>query len=177
MTKIIKKDTRYIDPDEEHPVGTGVGAVAGAAAGVTALGALEGAAYGTALGPVGIVAGAAVGGVIGGLLGERIAEVVNPTEEELYWKEEYVNRPYAEDKDAYESSYRSAYRYGVDSYVAAPDRRFDEVESDLSRGWDKARGNSALPWERARPAAKDAYERLYDRHTVPSLRQKDKEQA
>ena len=56
--------------------------------------------------------------------------------------------------------YRPAYRYGVNAYDRFGGRSFNEVEPQLSRDWDKYRGLSTLDWEKARPAARDAYERV-----------------
>src|SRR4051812_49056202 len=69
-----------------HPVGTGVGAAA--------VGAAAGAAGGAMAGPVGAVAGAVVGAVAGGLGGKSIAESIDPTAEDAYWRENYSSRPY-----------------------------------------------------------------------------------
>ena len=91
-----------------HPVGTGLGAAAG--------GMAAGAAAGTVAGPVGTVIGAAVGAVVGGLAGKGIAESIDPTMEEAYWREEYVNRPYVT-KGANFDDYGPAYRYGVEGYL------------------------------------------------------------
>ena len=71
----------------EHPVGTGVGAAAGG----IAAGALAGT---MAAGPVGTVVGAAVGAVAGGLAGKGIAEAIDPTVEETYWRKTFSSRPY-----------------------------------------------------------------------------------
>ena len=68
-----------------HPVGTGVGAAAG--------GMAAGAAAGTVAGPVGTVIGAAVGAVVGGLAGKGVAESVDPTEHDAYWRENFTTRP------------------------------------------------------------------------------------
>ena len=67
-----------------HPVGTGVGAAALGAAGT---------AIGAAAGPVGAAVGAVIGGVAGGLAGKAIAEQIDPTLEESYWRETYTSRP------------------------------------------------------------------------------------
>ena len=74
-----------------HPAGIGVGAVAG--------GRPAGAAAGSVAGPVGTVVGAAVGAVAGGLAGKAIAEQIDPTREDAYWRENYSGRPYV-DRDA-----------------------------------------------------------------------------
>src|SRR5687768_11457652 len=69
-----------------HPVGTGVGAASGGT-----VGAVIGGAVG---GPVGAMIGAAVGGLAGGLAGKGIAESVNPSEEDAFWRDNYTSRPY-----------------------------------------------------------------------------------
>jgi len=50
--------------------------------------------------------------------------------------------------------------YGVSSYGRYPGRKFDEVEADLSRDWDSARGKSSLSWVRAKNATRDAWDRI-----------------
>ena len=136
-----------------HPVGTGLGAAAG--------GMAAGAAAGTVVGPVGTVIGAAVGAVVGGLAGKGIAEKIDPTLEEAYWREEYVNRPYVT-KGATFDDYLPAYSYGLDGYKKYPGRKFDDIEADLSRDWQRAKGKSSLTWENAKHATKDAWQRTSD---------------
>src|SRR3954463_13774531 len=70
-----------------HPIGTGVGAAGAGAAG---------AAIGAVAGPVGAAVGAVVGAVAGGLAGKGVAEAVNPTEEDAYWRDNYSTRPYVQ---------------------------------------------------------------------------------
>jgi len=135
-----------------HPVGTGVGALGGVAAG---------AAVGSAAGPVGTVVGAAVGAVAGGLAGKSVAESVDPTREDAYWRDNYSSRPYVDRNSTYDD-YGPAYGYGVNAFSRYPGRRFDEVESDLERGWGDSRGTSRLTWERAKSATRDAWNRLSD---------------
>jgi hypothetical protein len=135
-----------------HPVGTGLGAVAG--------GMAAGAAAGTVAGPVGTAVGAAVGAVVGGLAGKGIAEQIDPTREDAYWRDNYRTRPYA--SGASYDDFGPAYGYGVSSFARYPGRKFDDVESDLSRDWSSARGKSSLGWERAKHAARDAWDRLSD---------------
>jgi len=136
-----------------HPVGTGLGAVAGAAA--------AGAAVGTFAGPVGTVIGAAAGAVAGGLVGKGIAESIDPTVEDAYWRDNYSTRPYA--TGASYDQFGPAYGYGVKSYGKYSGRSFDDVESDLSRGWSTARGNSSLGWDKAKHATRDAWNRVSDK--------------
>jgi hypothetical protein len=133
-----------------HPVGTGIGAAAG--------GAAAGAAVGTVAGPVGTLAGAAVGAVLGGWAGKAVAESVDPTAEDAYWRENYGTRPYAAN-GRYED-YGPAYRYGVNAYRSFPDKSFDELEPELSQHWANSRDTSTLEWDRAKHATRDAWTRL-----------------
>jgi hypothetical protein len=145
-----------------HPVGTAAGAVVGGGLGAAAGAVATGAAAGTvAGGPVGTVIGAAIGAVVGGLAGKGIAESIDPTAEDAYWRENYSSRPYVDSGSSYDD-YGPAYGYGVNSYGRHSGRRFEEVESDLSSGWDSARGSSSLTWERAKHATRDAWNRASD---------------
>src|ERR671912_2839069 len=121
--------------DKVHPVGSGTGAAAGAA---------TGAAVGTAVGGpgVGTLVGAAVGAVAGGLVGHGVAEAINPTEEDAYWRENYRNRPYAAESGRDYEHYQPAYKYGWESRGRYADRTWDQAENDLERGWDNAKGAS-----------------------------------
>ena len=136
-----------------HPVGTGIGAAAG--------GMAAGAAAGSVAGPVGTVAGAAVGAVAGGLAGKAIAERIDPTMEEAYWRENYTSKPYIRSGATFDD-YGPAYMYGVENYGRFHGATFDEVESDLARDWQRAKGKSSLAWEDARHATRDSWQRLSD---------------
>jgi len=137
-----------------HPVGTGVGAALG--------GAATGAAAGAVAGPIGAAVGAAVGGVAGGLAGKAVAESIDPTVEDAYWSKNYNVRPYYDPAVPYEH-YRPAYQYGWEARSRYPDKTFEEVEPELGRGWESARGHSPLKWERASQASRDAWTRLAER--------------
>src|SRR5688572_29898952 len=136
-----------------HPVGTGLGAAAG--------GMAAGAAAGSVAGPVGTVAGAAVGAIAGGLAGKAVAEKIDPTLEEAYWRENYTSRPYYS-KDYTYDDYGPAYLYGVDAYKRYPGRKFTDIESDLSRDWQRTKGKSRLAWENAKDATRDSFQRVSD---------------
>ena len=133
-----------------HPIGTGAGAAGGAAAGAT-VGAIGG--------PVGAVVGGAIGAVAGGLAGKGAAEKVNPTVEDNYWRDNYSSRPYARADQSYDY-YQPAYRYGWESRGQYAGRRYEDVETDLERGWDKAKGTSKLAWNDAKLAVRDAWHRV-----------------
>ena len=133
-----------------HPVGTGLGAAAAGAAG---------AAIGMAAGPVGSAIGAVVGAVAGGLAGKGVAEAVDPTAEDAYWRDNYSTRPYYQSGHTYDD-YGPAYRYGWESRTRYSGKKFDDVESDMGRDWDRMKGKSRLNWERAKDATRDAWHRV-----------------
>ncbi len=141
-----------------HPIGTGLGAAGGAYAGAVG-GAYAGAAAGTAVGPAGIAAGAVVGaiagGVLGGYAGKGVAELVNPSEIDLYWSENYSARPYVEEGDEYDT-YSPAYQYGYEARVKTPKKTFTDVEPSLKSDWETR--NQELAWEDVRDAVRDSYD-------------------
>jgi hypothetical protein len=143
-----------------HPIGTGIGAAIGGAGAGIATAVAGGAALGSAIGPVGTVIGAAVGAVVGGLAGKAVAEAIDPTAEEAYWRDNFGTRDYAS-SGSYES-FRPAYGLAVDSFDRHPNKTFDDVESSLAREWPDRRMDSTLDWNVARPAARDAWDRLRD---------------
>ena len=134
-----------------HPVATGVGAAGGAVAG-----AMIGTAVG---GPVGTMVGGAVGAATGALTGQGVAEAVNPTVEDGYWRENYVKRDYVERNRPY-TDYQPAYRYGWESRARLGDRTFKDVEGDLEKGWETAKGESKLAWTEAKLATRDAWHHI-----------------
>lgn len=134
-----------------HPVGTGVGAALG--------GAAAGAAAGTVVGPAGTVVGAAVGAVLGGLAGKGVAESIDPTREDAYWRSNYSSRPYVEHGATYDD-YGPAYGFGVTAYSRYQGRTFDEMEPEMSRHWSADGGASTLRWDSARHAVRDAWNRV-----------------
>ena len=136
-----------------HPVGTGFGAAAG--------GAAAGALAGTVVGPVGTVVGAVAGAVAGALAGDRIAEAIDASAEEVYWRENYSSRPYVTAGATF-SEYRPAYRYGVDAHRRFEGQSFEQVEAELMHEWDGVKGTSSLTCEDARHAARDSWQRVSD---------------
>jgi len=139
-----------------HPVGTGIGA-AGAGA--------VGAAIGAVAGPVGALAGAAIGAVVGGLAGHGIAEAVDPTAEEAFWRDEHRTRPYVKEGHTFEEDYAPAYRLGAETGIQHHHRQnhirsFEAVETDLGATWNDRKGGSRLAWDDAKHAVRDAYDRV-----------------
>jgi hypothetical protein len=138
-----------------HPIGTGVGAAIG--------GAAAGAAAGSLAGPIGTVAGTIVGGIAGAYAGKAMAEDVNPTIEEAFWREAYPSRPYYRKEFAFER-FEPAYRFGWENYDQG-NRSWEAREPMLKKKWAEDRwegegGSPKLSWEEARLAAKDANDRL-----------------
>lgn len=146
-----------------HPVGTGVGAAAGGAAGGAAAVA-TGAAIGSAVGPVGTGLGVAAGAIVGGLAGKGVAEHANPTQEELYWRENHQKQPYG--SQAPYDSYRDAYATGYEGYAryGISGGGFSDHEAELRREYEQRGGADRLAWDRARQAAQAAWERVHSRH-------------
>lgn len=145
-----------------HPLGVAGGGAGGAAAG---------AAIGAAVaGPVGALVGGAVGAVAGGAAGKGIAESVNPTAEDEYWRTEHRNRPYVNRDRSYEY-YRPAYRFGWETatkpqYIG---RHFEDIEPELEREWPTYRGSHDADWREVREATRDSYSRIHGRAGTPGV--------
>ena len=139
-----------------HPVGVGTGATGGAVAGAAVGGAIAG--------PVGAAVGGAVGAVAGGFAGKGAAEVINPSEEESFWRTEYRNRPYFRSGYDYDF-YAPAYRYGWESAISPTwsGRSFEDVEPELERNWPRSRGRANSQWRDVREATRDAFQRARSR--------------
>ena len=148
------------DEPGSHPVGTGVGAAGGA---------IAGAAIGAGAGPVGAAAGAMIGAVAGGLVGHAAGEAVNPTigaaapvvnpqDEDAYWRTAYVDAPYYSAGRTYDD-YAPAYRLGYTSR-GRYEGTFDGYEPTLASEWDAYRGGSRLTWDEAKAATRDAWDRV-----------------
>ena len=153
--KIERTENENRDPvtgePGSHPVGTGVGTTGGAVAG---------GAIGSALGgPVGAVAGAIIGGVAGAYGGRGVAEAVNPTVEEQYWRENHATQSYATEAYDYKH-YAPAYRVGYEAVGKYPGKAFEEIQEDLAQEYEKQLPVAALPWKQAQPASKAAWDRL-----------------
>lgn len=134
-----------------HPVGTGLGAAGGGVAGAAA-GAVVG-------GPVGAVVGGAIGAVVGGLTGKGVAEAVDPTVEDAYWRDNYKSRPYATGAASYDT-YQPAYRHGWESYGRYDGRSFDDAEPDMRREWEASKHSADMGWDKAKDATRDAWHRV-----------------
>lgn len=134
-----------------HPVGVAAGGAGGAVTG--------GAIGGAVGGPIGAAVGAAIGAVAGGLAGKGVAEAVNPTVEEGYWRQEFKNRPYYRSGTDYDT-YQPYYRYGWEA-ATRPEfrgRKYDEIEQQLESEWPSYRTTEKGEFRDYRDATRDAYE-------------------
>jgi hypothetical protein len=143
-----------VNPDagdklENHHLATGTGAGGGA---------IAGAAVGAIGGPIGMAVGAAVGAVAGGAVGKGAAKMVNPAEEDAYWRGSYVNESYVKPDTSYDD-YAPAYRLGYTSYDTHRGD-FAAAEPTLASQWDLVKGNSRLTWLEARDASRAAWHRV-----------------
>ena len=145
-----------------HPVGTGIGAATAGAAGAVIGSAVPG--VGTV---VGGAVGAVVGAVAGGYAGKAVAEAIDPTAEEAYWREEYRNRPYYDSELDYDRDYAPAYRMAAEAHNVQPGRRYEDSMQELEASWNAQR-RSQLDWDRAQHVMRDVYER--DRTTGEGTR-------
>lgn len=136
------------DAPGAHPIETGVGAAVG--------GLATGAAIGSVAGPVGTAVGAAVGAVVGGYAGKGVGEMIDPTAEDAWLREEFPRRSYA--KGTTYETYKPAYDYARTCDATCTDRPYKEVEPDLRAGWEKSEYAADLPWDKAQPAMRDVYD-------------------
>jgi hypothetical protein len=56
--------------------------------------------------------------------------------------------------------YAPAYRYGHAARAGRGAQRFEDVEAELARDWDKMRADSRLLWAEARYAVRDAWQHV-----------------
>jgi hypothetical protein len=87
----------------------------------------------------------------------RLAEFVNPTDYEDYWRNHFYGTLYYASGCVWKD-YRPAYRLGYDAYFSNHGRRFDEVESEIARSWEAIRDDSHLTWSQAKHAVRDGWQ-------------------
>ncbi len=87
-------------------------------------------------------------------------------QEDTYWRETFITRPYSEGR-TYEE-FRPAYQYGYESGLHHMGRDWNDVEKDLRSGWDKfeGKGPGGAAWENMKDAVKDAWHRITGQHDV-----------
>src|SRR4026207_225440 len=151
-----------------HPVGTAAGATSGGVAGAVVgtagggpVGGAVGGGGGAGGGRGGGAGGAAVGAVAGGRAGHAAGEAVNPSVEDIYWRQAHIREPYYR-KDFTYDDYGPAYRTGYEgaSRYHGQNRRLDDVEPELRGGHQRLQGKSRFAWEDAKAAARAAWDRV-----------------
>jgi uncharacterized protein (TIGR02271 family) len=80
--------------------------------------------------------------------------------EDAYWRENHGSRPYVARGMTFDEDYLPAYRYGVAVSDKHENQAFDRISTHVESGWAKAKGQSRLSWDQARPAVQDAYDRV-----------------
>ena len=91
--------------------------------------------------------------------GRAVAEAVDAVAEDAYWRNNYAKSDYVEKNRSY-NDYRQAYKYGWESRARLGDKPYAEIEPELEKGWEKAKGDCKLGWTQAKRATSDAWHRL-----------------
>lgn len=86
----------------------------------------------------------------------RAPAVIHGSLEREYWRVHYLARDYVEPGYGFRA-YEPAFRYGWELRAGYGERAWDALEAALAEGWERFRGDSPLPWEKAAPAVRDAY--------------------
>jgi hypothetical protein len=113
-----------------------------------------------AAGPVGAMVGGAIGAVAGGLAGKGVAEKIDPTVEDAYWRENYRNEDYVVSDYDYDTDYAPAYSTGYEGRAKYADRSWEDAEVDLANDYQERRGDSRLDWNDAKRATRAAWHRV-----------------
>jgi hypothetical protein len=79
-------------------------------------------------------------------------------EHEKYWREHHQES--GAHKEAPFEHFEPAYRTGYEGGKKYVGKHFNQIELDLARDYEKNDANPAIPWDRARPAVKAAWDRL-----------------
>jgi ElaB/YqjD/DUF883 family membrane-anchored ribosome-binding protein len=80
-------------------------------------------------------------------------------EDDTYWRTNFRNRPYASPGRDYDF-YRPGYRYGNEAAHRYQNRKWDEVESNLSRDWNSYAHRGESTWDQIKGAVRDAWDRV-----------------
>jgi len=96
-------------------------------------------------------------------------------QEDRWWRENYLSRPYASGRSYDE--FRPAYQYGYESGRHHMGRTWNDVESDLKTGWERFEGRSGAgsTWEHVKHAVKDAWNRITGQHDLDADRMSETE--
>ena len=114
--------------------------------------------------------GAAAGAVAGGYAGKGVGELIDPTTEDNWLRDNFSSRPYARPGHTFES-FHPAYHYGAEAEARHQGRRFEDLEAELERDWHHAKDRAAMAWQDAREAVRDAYQPQRRDPQVPAASQ------
>ena len=102
------------------------------------------------------IAGGAIGDIVGRLVGKGIAEKIEPTREDAYWRENHSRQGWAKGRRF--EDFQPAYRNGYEGYAKYGEAgTFEEREAELRRQYEGTQ--AALPWDEVRPASRAAWTR------------------
>jgi hypothetical protein len=87
-------------------------------------------------------------------------------DEDSYWRSNYRSRPYASSSSWDYDYYRPGYRYGFEAANHHRGRDWNEIESDLSTGWNKYEHRGDSTWEQMKDAVRDAWDRVTGKRPV-----------
>jgi len=79
--------------------------------------------------------------------------------EEAYWRENFMHRPYFETGKNFDF-FAPAYRFGYEASERYRGRKWNDVEFDLRRDWDRYKDRGKSTWEEIKRAVKDAWDRV-----------------
>ena len=154
-------DRQINQPGVSDTTGDVVGEVTGGVAG-----AATGAALGSLGGPIGTLIGALAGAIGGWWSGRAISEAASTftDDDESYYRRTHgtgssalADRPATHDYDDVRPAYQLGHLAGRNPDYAS--RSFDEVETDLQRGWTSDVSARHGEWSSVRGYARDAFER------------------
>ena len=150
--------TNDIIHHDDHPdVGDHIGEAAGGISGV-----LTGAAIGSAGGPIGTIIGGIAGAIGGWWSGRAISEAATKFthSDDDFYRSHYetsttrlADRKYEDVRPAYQIGHLAAQN---PDYAA---KEWNDVESDLQRGWNDDLKTKHGDWQQVRGYARDAYSR------------------
>lgn len=85
-------------------------------------------------------------------------------ENDRHWQSSHNGMDWADRNYEYDTDYKPAYRYGAYARSRYDGRAWDgDLESDLSRDWDRHKGNSRLGWDKAKHAVREGWHRVENR--------------
>jgi hypothetical protein len=81
-------------------------------------------------------------------------------DEDTFWRSNFRTRPYASSAGRDYDYYQPAYRYGFDASNRFTGRNWDDVEDELSRGWNSYQHRGDSTWAQIKDAVRDAWDRV-----------------